>query len=61
MNDNILVYKIFSQIDNFEELMTVCRSFKWLIDNGFLEKQTIIYTESTRACKRLIRFEDDGC
>jgi len=53
MEEKILTVKIFERVKTARELELVCGSFKWLIDNGFLKRDPLLYFASIKAFNRI--------
>ena len=60
MNDKILAFKIFNQIETIEEFEKVCRSIIFLNETVNFPKTTELYYESLRAFNRLTNCENHG-
>ncbi len=56
-DNNKLLQAIFDNIESMEELYKISKSFAWLIENHFLEKENAIYELSQIAFRRICNTE----
>jgi hypothetical protein len=55
MYKNCEILKIFNSIHNMDELGKVGDTFKWLIDNNFIERTPFLHAVSMDAFRRIIQ------
>lgn len=53
MNEKNLTEQIFNKISNERELILVCNSFRWLIENGFIKREFNLYVCANNAARRI--------
>ncbi len=56
MYTKLEILEIFNSVKSFDELEKVGDTFKWLIDNNFMERNIFLHHAAMQAFRRIVQY-----